>query len=102
MIRIKRTYEPPARGDGRRILVERLWPRGMKKESLTAAATSELLPKLHLLAEGLASCSVNPSHVQSTRIFGEEAGRVLHQFLEFLQKAPSPEHHQQRADPQTG
>lgn len=36
MIRIKRTYEPPARGDGARILVERLWPRGMKKESLAA------------------------------------------------------------------
>ena len=34
MIRIKRAYELPARGDGRRILVERLWPRGMKKESL--------------------------------------------------------------------
>lgn len=38
MIRIKRAYEPPARGDGRRILVERLWPRGMKKEALAADA----------------------------------------------------------------
>ena len=38
MIRIKRTYEPRARGDGRRILVERLWPRGMKKEALEADA----------------------------------------------------------------
>lgn len=36
MIRIKRTYDGPARGDGRRILVERLWPRGMKKEALEA------------------------------------------------------------------
>ncbi len=36
MIRIKRTYDPPARGDGRRILVERLWPRGMKKEAVAA------------------------------------------------------------------
>jgi uncharacterized protein YeaO (DUF488 family) len=36
MIRIKRAYEPQARGDGRRILVERLWPRGMKKEDLHA------------------------------------------------------------------
>ena len=36
MIRIKRTYEPPARADGRRILVERLWPRGLKKEALDA------------------------------------------------------------------
>jgi uncharacterized protein YeaO (DUF488 family) len=38
VIRIKRTYEPPARGDGRRILVERLWPRGMKKDALAADA----------------------------------------------------------------
>jgi uncharacterized protein YeaO (DUF488 family) len=36
MIRIKRVYEAPARADGRRILVERLWPRGMKKEALVA------------------------------------------------------------------
>jgi uncharacterized protein YeaO (DUF488 family) len=36
MIRIKRVYDPPARGDGRRVLVERLWPRGMKKEALAA------------------------------------------------------------------
>lgn len=38
MIRIKRTYDLPARGDGRRILVERLWPRGMKKEALAVDA----------------------------------------------------------------
>jgi uncharacterized protein YeaO (DUF488 family) len=38
MIRIKRAYEPGARGDGRRILVERLWPRGMTKDSLDAYA----------------------------------------------------------------
>jgi uncharacterized protein YeaO (DUF488 family) len=38
MIRIKRTYDAPARGDGRRILVERLWPRGMKKDALDADA----------------------------------------------------------------
>lgn len=38
MIRIKRTYDPPARGDGKRILVERLWPRGMTKDALAADA----------------------------------------------------------------
>jgi len=37
VIRIKRTYEPAGRGDGRRILVERLWPRGIKKEALVLA-----------------------------------------------------------------
>ena len=38
MLQIKRTYDLPARGDGRRILVERLWPRGMKKEAVAADA----------------------------------------------------------------
>ena len=38
MIRVKRSYEAPARGDGRRILVERLWPRGMKKAALAEDA----------------------------------------------------------------
>jgi uncharacterized protein YeaO (DUF488 family) len=36
VIGIKRTYEPPAKSDGRRMLVERLWPRGMKKAALAA------------------------------------------------------------------
>lgn len=34
MLRVKRVYEPAEAGDGERFLVERLWPRGMKKESL--------------------------------------------------------------------
>jgi uncharacterized protein YeaO (DUF488 family) len=31
-ISLKRVYEKPAAEDGKRILVERLWPRGLKKE----------------------------------------------------------------------
>ena len=31
-IRLKRAYEKPEPQDGKRILVERLWPRGLKKE----------------------------------------------------------------------
>jgi len=30
-VRIKRAYEPPSRRDGTRVLVDRLWPRGVKK-----------------------------------------------------------------------
>ena len=30
-IRLKRAYEAPDRGDGFRVLVDRLWPRGMSK-----------------------------------------------------------------------
>ncbi len=34
MIQTKRVYEPAGPHDGTRYLVERLWPRGMKKEAL--------------------------------------------------------------------
>ncbi len=34
MVRIKRAYDAPARDDGYRVLVDRLWPRGVKKEAL--------------------------------------------------------------------
>jgi len=30
-INLKRAYEPPAADDGTRILVDRLWPRGLRK-----------------------------------------------------------------------
>ncbi len=31
MFKLKRAYEAPAASDGRRVLVERLWPRGLTK-----------------------------------------------------------------------
>ncbi len=34
MIQVKRAYEDPSSHDGARFLVERLWPRGVKKEDL--------------------------------------------------------------------
>lgn len=32
-ISVKRAYEPAKRGDGERILVDRLWPRGVRKSA---------------------------------------------------------------------
>jgi uncharacterized protein YeaO (DUF488 family) len=32
MIKLKRAYDPLSRDDGKRILIDRLWPRGLKKE----------------------------------------------------------------------
>lgn len=32
-IAIKRVYDPPAAADGTRVLVDRLWPRGLSKET---------------------------------------------------------------------
>ena len=31
-VRVKRAYEPPAKSDGVRILVDHLWPRGVRKD----------------------------------------------------------------------
>jgi uncharacterized protein YeaO (DUF488 family) len=33
-IDVKRAYDPPARSDGYRVLVDRIWPRGVTKEDL--------------------------------------------------------------------
>ena len=38
MVQIKRVYDPAERSDGTRFLVERLWPRGLKKELLKMEA----------------------------------------------------------------
>jgi uncharacterized protein YeaO (DUF488 family) len=35
-VALKRAYERPADGDGMRVLVDRLWPRGLSKERLAA------------------------------------------------------------------
>ena len=37
-VRIKRVYDEPAADDGERILVDRLWPRGVSKEKAELAA----------------------------------------------------------------
>ncbi len=34
LIEIKRAYDPPAASDGLRILIDRLWPRGVTKQAL--------------------------------------------------------------------
>lgn len=48
-LRLKRTYDPATRNDGQRILVERLWPRGMRKAALEADAwLKEVAPSTEL------------------------------------------------------
>jgi uncharacterized protein YeaO (DUF488 family) len=48
MFRIKRAYQPPAKDDGVRILVDRLWPRGLSKQT---AAINEWLKDIAPSAE---------------------------------------------------
>lgn len=58
-VRIKRAYEPPSDDDGYRVLVDRLWPRGVSREGA----------RLDEWARDLA-----PS-TELRRWFGHEAGR---------------------------
>lgn len=37
MVRVKRVYEQARKEDGYRVLVDRLWPRGLKKEAAQVA-----------------------------------------------------------------
>lgn len=49
MIRVRRVYDPPEPGDGARYLVERLWPRGVKKEDAALTAwLKEVAPTTEL------------------------------------------------------
>jgi uncharacterized protein YeaO (DUF488 family) len=34
VVRVKRVYDEPSRDDGRRVLVDRLWPRGVRKDAV--------------------------------------------------------------------
>ena len=48
-VRIKRAYEQPAPSDGARVLVDRLWPRGVEKKSAVLACwLRELAPSNEL------------------------------------------------------
>ncbi len=44
MIRCKRVYEAAAADDGQRVLVDRLWPRNLRKENLHAQWLREVAP----------------------------------------------------------
>jgi uncharacterized protein YeaO (DUF488 family) len=48
-INLKRAYDPPAKADGRRVLVDRVWPRGVSKASLRLDSwLKELAPSSEL------------------------------------------------------
>ena len=47
-IRIKRAYEPAAADDGHRVLVDRLWPRGISHERLAGEWLKDVAPSTAL------------------------------------------------------
>ena len=62
MIKLKRAYDPVSKTDGRRFLVERLWPRGLTKAKLHVDAQHVAKPEIlthtlvhHLLVHATSS-----------------------------------------------
>lgn len=47
-VRVKRAYEPAAATDGQRVLVDRLWPRGISHERLAGTWLKEVAPSTEL------------------------------------------------------
>ena len=59
MISIKRVYTPASAEDGQRFLVDRLWPRGVKKEDLKWYLGSRRLPPVTIYATGMGMIQTN-------------------------------------------
>ena len=91
-IRIKRAYESPAAEDGVRILVDRLWPRGLTKEKLQITAwlkevaPSNALRQLvhhdpdqwdHFVAAYHLELDANPQAVQTLRDYARQGTLTL-------------------------
>jgi uncharacterized protein YeaO (DUF488 family) len=49
MLKIKRVYDSPTRGDGERILVDRIWPRGLSRREAAADKWMKDLGPSHAL-----------------------------------------------------
>lgn len=65
-IQIKRVYDAPEESDGTRILVDRLWPRGIKKETLQLDDWAKVLAP---------SAEARKAFAHKAENFGEFKGR---------------------------
>ena len=54
-IRVKRAYAPATKRDGKRYLVDRIWPRGVKKDALSIEAWLKELGPSHELRKWFGS-----------------------------------------------
>jgi uncharacterized protein YeaO (DUF488 family) len=47
-MRVRRVYDEPSPSDGTRVLVDRVWPRGVRKDSLDAEWLTDVAPSAEL------------------------------------------------------
>ena len=90
-IRVKRIYDPPAAEDGTRVLVDRLWPRGVAKDKaaidlwLRDIAPSDALRKtFHGKPEDWRAFRI----AYAAELKGEAAQAVVKELKALLRKGP--------------
>ena len=80
VIRLKRAYELPARSDGCRVLVDRLWPRGVSKGRAEYSVLAQTAgAKVRCCANG--STTILPDGPSSKIVISENSmavGMLLH------------------------
>jgi hypothetical protein len=64
-IRVRRVYEEPSAADGARILVDRIWPRGLRKD---AARLDEWAKDVALANYGPGTGTTRPSSMNSSDV----------------------------------
>ena len=60
-VKIKRVYDLPEASDGFRVLVDRLWPRGLKKEVAHIACSAKMYRLLMNFRSGMKCCVGTPN-----------------------------------------
>lgn len=99
-IAIKRVYDEPADDDGLRVLVDRLWPRGVSKERAAIAAwpkevapTTELRQWFHSGGHGFEQFAVRYRDELDAGEAGAELASSLagHDRITFVTTAPETE-----------
>lgn len=86
-VALKRAYDPPSKADGARVLVERLWPRGIKKDAAKIDAwLKDLAPSTELRKWFHARRSMwrqfRDRYLQELR--SEEAAQALQQLYDLV------------------
>lgn len=79
-VRIKRVYEDFSETDGYRVLVDKLWPRGMKKEWLKYDYWAKDITPLHYV-NGFMKIFPDIGEILSRSI--KKSWMLLHQWLIF-------------------
>ena len=82
MIQCKRVYDPQESSDGYRVLVDRLWPRGIKKEALACDEwCKELTPSAELRkafhGEAIDFAHFSQRYRQGNGLMGNNIGVII-------------------------